>query len=689
MSGVGGHLGRTLGKRPALAAALALVLAATIAGSAAGEPPGSSGAPCYRADALRQTHETEAARQAYIKLIQDDPFATTCAISGLQKINPVAANESFLDRAVTAIGNAIDAIADWAPRIVIGAASIALLLLVLLYLCGKIHNGRWLVRVPLVGGLFAPRLSLKALNDSGAGGLKVGEPVAARIKACLQASRDQALFDSEDGDYDLDYGAGVEEFVNIVSENDSLQAAFKAARDISAQSAPVAAILDVVYGILPIRKVVVEGVLDDGDPNSVSATLTLQDGSRQVAAVTLTVPTAEKGKTTASDYARLARPAALWIHYEAAHLTNIKKDTRLASNGAASYALLREGIDRQTENDTVEAGRAYEAAIALNPENWAARVNLASLRARRLAKSDPSARARAISDVQDGLDEMRRIDEIKRKAEATKRKGASPDPHYLGDANYFRLRYQQAALLLNVCLRKVGLSDPRSRDDLDPRLRHELQDCLTSATETLEEANLVVARYESKSKRRRVLWLGLRHHTLTAKEKRLKHFLTSTVTPCTEVVFAGARRLLDAGQEHDADDLVEDVRKRAEKHELKFSYRVHYNLACYGASSDDATARDRALDDLRTAFLRATGLRRAELIASAWCDPSLDPIRTDQPFADRFAALLWRYSVTADADGGPSESEAAATASSRRARKRAAPARVGRRRPNPPSSLAT
>jgi hypothetical protein len=589
---------------------VALALGVTAAGVAVAAAPQP---PCAVPDALLAARETEQAREWYVKVLEQEP-GEECASTGLSSINTPDESGSFFSGIWDAIGDTIDGIADWAPRVVIGVASIALVLLLLLFVCGLVNHGRWLVRLPLVGGLFAPRVSMKRFDDSGLGDLQLGAVMAGRVKVCLHANRDHALGETED--YDLDYGAGDEEFVNIVSETSALQEAIRAARDISDQSKPVAAILDVVYGLLPIRKISVEGSLDSG-PEEVAVSLTLQDGSRQAAAVTLTAPKGP-GEATTSDFARLVQPAALWIHYQAARLTSTKREQRLPRGGAKSYALLREGIDRQDEGNLVEAHRAYTQAIALDETNWAARVNLASLCARRLADKDTTARARGIALVEEALQEMGRSAQV----------AGSNDRGYLEDPNFFRLAYQLAAMRLNVA---VGQTEPKPAD---------LTRSLVSADYTARAARYVLSTYAEKRKRRRRLWLGLRHHTLSPKEERLQRFLAMTVKPAAEIVLAAAEReLVPALPRPEA--LVRAIRTRADKSkgEGELGYRVYYNLACYDATRGD---REQALTYLREALVRAKDRHRAELVESAKCDPALKPLRTP---SKQWKTLLAHFTV--------------------------------------------
>jgi hypothetical protein len=126
----------------------------------------------------------------------------------------------------------------------------------------------------------------------------------------------------------------------------------------------------------------------------------LQDDVKQEAAVSLTVPSAVDPPTY-RDYAKLVPPASVWVQYEVARV--LRGDKSVSPQASASYALLREGIDREDEEQTDEALRAYAESVALNSRNWAARVNLATLQARKANRP-----GKALATVSEAIDDIRR-----------------------------------------------------------------------------------------------------------------------------------------------------------------------------------------------------------------------------------------------------------------------------------------
>jgi hypothetical protein len=344
---------------------------------------------CSQGDEERRLGHDAEARTAYDSALAKNPEAA-CAQEGIKAVDRLSFTK------------VINGIIDWTPRVLVAIGAVAVALFILLLFAYFPWIYRLYLKVPGMRSLIGPRLAVADFDDTSCGdGIKVGTAVAARVKTWYQRYRDRALREAER--YDLDYSAGAEKFVNIVSGNGALQDAIDNAKDISDQSKTVAALLGLLYSVLPIHKFSVAGTLDRAGADEVAATLTLQDGSKQIAGHTLTAATAQPNAATAPDYLRLARPTALWVHYET---------TRLAANGemspdtGASYAQLREGIDRQEEGDPVAAERAYEEALRFDSRNWAALVNLASLRARQQNRVPE-----AIALIEGGLEQIRR-DEV-------------------------------------------------------------------------------------------------------------------------------------------------------------------------------------------------------------------------------------------------------------------------------------
>jgi tetratricopeptide (TPR) repeat protein len=139
------------------------------------------------------------------------------------------------------------------------------------------------------------------------------------------------------------------------------------------------------------------------DRSGAAATLSLEEDGRMAAAVHLTGPPLA-ADPSAADYLELVDPAAVWLQYEVARALKDRPKHRpqATAHAAESFALLRKGLDLHLAHDDQEARKAYEKAVALDPRNWAARVNLAMLEARVLNRY-----AVAVAMLRDALDDIK------------------------------------------------------------------------------------------------------------------------------------------------------------------------------------------------------------------------------------------------------------------------------------------
>ena len=312
---------------------------------------------CAAGDADQAAHRNSDALTAYKAALTKAPKAA-CATDGLADLAP-----SSVTRWV-----------DW----LVGALPVAAAVLAIVFVAGLVWlllgYAPWLypivVKTRLIGTLVAPRLTLQAFADD-ATGFKVGGSITARIKETLQRFRDEAL--SEDPpDYELDFGASDEEFVDIVSGNGNLQKAIDKALDASSRTKVIEVVADFLLAILPTPHLGVAGVCEPPAGEAV-ATVTLERNSRLEAAAVIRSPAAS-GPASAVDYLALAEPSAVWVQYV---LAQVYRRRRPRPDEAKSYALLRQGLVHQRAGALPAAQQAYEQAIALNSGNWAARANLA------------------------------------------------------------------------------------------------------------------------------------------------------------------------------------------------------------------------------------------------------------------------------------------------------------------------
>jgi tetratricopeptide (TPR) repeat protein len=342
---------------------------------------------CDGGGAYVASHRQDDALAAFKAALEKNPHAK-CATDGLDKVKPW-----WLQRVSDSVTSAL-------PELLVAIGLILLAFLVVLLAAYWKKVDRRLSRWPLIGRVLRPRLTLTALDDAALTS-KVGASMAARIKERLQRFRDVALGDASDPEspgYDLEFDRADEEFADLVSGNSSLERSLDKLSGVSDQTKLVGGLASLLYTILPIKKLTVSGVLDSPESSAAAITLALEDNERQAAAVALSGPPLP-GQPTATDYLRLADPAAVWIQYVVARA--VARD-RIDPDGAASYALVRKGLDLQLAGDVIQARLAYQQALDRNPRNWAGKVNLAILEASIV--EDPEEANVIITTV---LDEMR------------------------------------------------------------------------------------------------------------------------------------------------------------------------------------------------------------------------------------------------------------------------------------------
>lgn len=383
--------------------------------------------PCAAADRLREANEDKEARKLYVELIKDDP-TLECAETGLAELNEPAPDTSEADaeekatadaeqqcargdalRRVNRDDDAIDAykkaleknpeaacaeegleaagpsrakrFVDGIPDVLGDLALFLGLLAVLLFailLLGYLRPVRQpLLRFPPTGRILAPRFNIAALTDET--DLNVGAAISARAKDKLLRMRDEAT-GRKDFVYDLNVATASERGVDITAGDPGLQSALDKASEVSEHAKVVTALLSLLYTLLPIRRLSIEGVVEpQAEKDCASATLTLTRNRTLRAASTLKGPVAkDPEKLTASDYIQLAEPAAVWMQYEVARaIRDDDEDEEFTSSAAEAYALIREGLGRFAAGDTEQARKFYGRALEANPRSWTARVNLA------------------------------------------------------------------------------------------------------------------------------------------------------------------------------------------------------------------------------------------------------------------------------------------------------------------------
>jgi tetratricopeptide (TPR) repeat protein len=314
---------------------------------------------CDRGDAYRRLHRDDDALSSYKSALEKDATRDSCGETGIDELNsPSTAGRWF------------DWIAAALPQYLLacGLALAALFVFLLSGYFGPMHG--LLVQRPLLGRILSPRLNLEPLSDQS--DKKVGEAIEARIRERLTRMREEATRTQVPA---LDFGTPREDFADLVAGDNGLKSAVEKASEATGEHGKaVAAVLNLLYTLLPIRRLTIAGVVEPAVGPRASATLNLQNDGRLAAAASLVGPVSKTPHALeASDYLKLAGPAAVWVQYEVARTIRGSRD--LGPDAAESYALVREGLDRQLEGNYPEALGLYDHALELDPTNWAAWVN--------------------------------------------------------------------------------------------------------------------------------------------------------------------------------------------------------------------------------------------------------------------------------------------------------------------------
>jgi tetratricopeptide (TPR) repeat protein len=393
-------------------------------------PAAAQDALCDGADKLAATKATAEARKAYADLLLQHPNLE-CAREGLDAIvnpdppDPVQEAQNLCDRGDVyaergleedakkaydaALAKDVDAdcaadglsppwyeraadkVADVGPDILLllGAALVVGLLLLLLGYIPFVAAA--FSHVPLVRVWLRPRLALGDLDDSSLGDSKVGTAMTARIREKLQRFREEGLEEDDEGYY-LDTGGSDQPLVDIVAGDDQLKSTIAKLGEVSEHTKIVAAVIDAAITALPIKRLALAGVLEPAQKRVPAATLVLTEGPRLAGTVGLDTP-ALPADPTSADYLQLCDAAAVWVQYEVARQLRGGAVDRDAAN---SYALVRAGLDLVRAERMTEAIEAFSRAIAADPDNWSAHVNLNTVLMRYMKSPDMARRIKRV-----------------------------------------------------------------------------------------------------------------------------------------------------------------------------------------------------------------------------------------------------------------------------------------------------
>lgn len=313
---------------------------------------------CARGAVYAANGRGEDAQKAYDAALEKDSGAY-CAVKGVSRSWP---------------SKAADWIVDALPRILLllGALMLAGFLLLLFGYwrpMARFYLWLWPVR-----HLMRPRVSLSGIDDSCLGDKKVGVAMVGRIREQLQRFRDEANEVERGVGYKLDVGSSEQVLADDVARDGHLRSAINKLGEASDQTALIAAVLNVLFAALPIKRLSVAGVIEPAQGTVPSATLTLNSGSRLAGSVVLE-DTSCPAEPKAGDYMRLCDSAAVWVQYQVAREL---RHGRSDPHEAESYAYMQSGLELLKADRTYEAIAAFDAAIELQPDNWAAHTSLAA-----------------------------------------------------------------------------------------------------------------------------------------------------------------------------------------------------------------------------------------------------------------------------------------------------------------------
>lgn len=373
---------------------------------------------CIRGATYKEIHRKPDAIDSYKAALEKEPSNTGCGAIGLRKTGPNTVLR-FLEGALGVL-----------PWLAVSAGLLALALLIFLMIGNLPGLGDVWPKLPLLGRLLTPQISLVDCDDSALeDSIKIAKPFSAAIREQLERFRGD-LEDPESVEYALDSATGGGQLAVLVSGNSKLGSALASLGEASDQTKLLAAVISVLVELLPIKRLSVSGVLgpsigkaDPSVPQCASTVrMTVERNSALVASSFLRSRLLPD-PPNAADYMELGESAGVWVQFEVARLL---ANTHLRPAAAKSYAEVREGVEYLRADEPDRAEEAFETALELDPENWAAYLDLAMLKAH--GNSDFAAATAILRRAVDGI-----------------RPRGGSDLSYQSDPSYYRLAYQLIA----------------------------------------------------------------------------------------------------------------------------------------------------------------------------------------------------------------------------------------------------
>jgi tetratricopeptide (TPR) repeat protein len=353
---------------------------------------------CAYAAALKSAGERTNAHAAYLKVLAADP-ASSCARAGVSQTATTTSVWSWLGSAAPNAGKAL------------AAAVLAVLLLTLVVLTALQVQTRvpWLRDIWPARTIRRPTMQIASLDDS-ALNERLGPAVAGLIRGRVSWRKDR-------------FG------VNLVSGQAGVATALSGLGDVSSEAKAAVAVIDVLTSLLPRRRFVLTGELQPASDEGPGISLELSQQSGFEALITFWArPLAVKNDATAAEvYRALAVAAAAWVDHWTAKAIG---GGDLLTGDPQSWAVFRCGLDAQRLGDEERARVLYDRALVMDGTNVGALANLGVIYRRR-------------NEYEDSRRNLRRA------LKATQDPKASPKLKRTLNPDWYRIKYQLAALYTN------------------------------------------------------------------------------------------------------------------------------------------------------------------------------------------------------------------------------------------------
>jgi len=387
--------------------------AGTVAALPAGATAVASAQECKYAYALQKDGERELAHAAYLKVVAANP-------------DSVCGNAGVVATRAPSAGSVWSMSGDIARDVgyVIGAIVLALLLLgiaVLLLL-------QVLTRTPGLRDYWPahrirrPVFTVEPLTDT------VTDPLGAAVAGLI---RGRVTWRTDR------FG------LNLVSGQAGVASAFSSLGDISSEASAAVAVIEFLTALLPRRRFQLSGQLQPAGEEGVGISLELSQNGNAEALTSLWAASFQLTHAPNPEaYQHLAVACAAWVDI---WMTKAVDGSGLLTSDPQSWAFFRAGVDAQRLGDRERAQVLYEQALAADGTNVGALANLGIL----------YRRAGKYPDAMEYLD---------RALEPTKSEGRAPDLKPDENPDWYRIKYQIAALYTNWAL-KGDESNQKNRAD--------------------------------------------------------------------------------------------------------------------------------------------------------------------------------------------------------------------------------